>query len=153
MIALGLIKLNYVHFNIGLNDAQYQGAISLLVGGGFFITGGAFLLKRINLLKNGIRTIGTLMELVPEKYTRGNPVFYPVVSFNTETNEKILKQYDIGSSYANSNIGDDVKIIYNKLNPEDFIIDNFTSKLIGPIFSITGVVIIVISVIYIILKS
>jgi hypothetical protein len=128
-------------------DEPYKDIIGLLLGVVFVVIGISSWMKRIRLLKRGIKTTGVVVDF--EAYI-GKSTSYPVVKYKTVTGKWVTKKYYIGSSFTSYKVGDDVPVIYDKNTPEDYLIDNFTSKLIGPVFAIIGLGLIVSSVIHLI---
>lgn len=120
----------------------------LLIGIVFVFIGVSSLLKRRRILKNGIKTTGTLTELNSAKGMRS----FPVVRYKTLDNKYVVKQYDTSGYYSESAVGSDILIIYDKNSIEDYIIDNRTSKFIGPIFTIIGIALLSASIYTLIFK-
>lgn len=63
-----------------------------------------------------------VVEVHREKSVAGSSLFFPVLEFKTYDNRVVRKKYPLGSAQENYREGDEVDVIYNRDNPEDFII-------------------------------
>ena len=85
-----------------------------------------------NVYKNGIRVKGKVLELKKSDEAildDFNQVVFltlykQVIEFKTKENEKILFLHDSGSKYNNLKVGDEITIIYNEKNSDEFYVDD-----------------------------
>jgi len=129
----------------------------LLIAGGAFLVvlGIGKLNERCKLLKTGAKAEGVVFSL-EEEWGVGrerSKLYYPVIRFVTLEKEWVTKRYDIGTNPSAYNEGDRVTVIYDKADIEHFIIDNITTKLLGPVCIIIGVLLMIGVVIYYILHQ
>lgn len=128
----------------------------LLAGGTFLVVLGIGKLnERRKLLKNGAKVEGIVFSL-EEEWGVGkerSKLYYPVIRFVTIEKEWVTKRYGIGTNPAAYNEGDRVIVIYDKVDNEHFIIDNITTKLLGPVCIIIGVLLMIGVVVYYILNQ
>ena len=115
----------------------------LLIAGGAFLVvlGVGKLNERRKLLKTGFKVEGVVFSL-EEEWGVGrerSKLYYPVIRFVTIEKEWVTKRYEIGTNPSAYNEGDRVTVIYDKADNEHFIIDNITTKLIGPVYIIIGI--------------
>lgn len=118
----------------------------LLAGGSFLVVLGIGKLnERRKLLKTGAKVDGVVFS-VEEEWgvgTRRSRLYYPVIRYVTAENEWVTKRYEIGTNPSAYNEGDRVKVIYDKADIEHFIIDNITTKLLGLVRIIIGVLLMI----------
>ena len=116
------------------------------------LTGGAFLtvygIGKINergkLVKTGIRVKGEVTALEERVSNVGSDTgrsinYHPIIRYMASDNEWMNVISDIGTNPAAYKEGDEVNIIYEASNYKHFIIDSFWYKLIGPMLSIVGI--------------
>lgn len=115
----------------------------LLAGGTFLVVLGIGKLnERRKLLKTGAKVEGVVFSL--EKVRGSGKGYYtydyfPVIRYVTLEKEWVTKRYDIGTNSSAYNEGDRVIVIYDKADIEHYIIDNITTKLLGPVCIIIGI--------------
>jgi hypothetical protein len=128
----------------------------LLAGGAFLVVLGVGKLnERRKLLKTGAKVEGVVFSM-EEEWGVGrerSKLYYPVIRYVTIEKEWVTKRYEIGTSPPAYNEGDRVTVIYDKVDNEHFIIDNITTKLLGPVCIIIGVLLIIALGIYYILHQ
>jgi hypothetical protein len=124
------------------------------------LVGGAFLLvlgigkrnEREKLLKTGFKVEGVVFDIekswsvidgvVDDGVSGRNFNYYPIIRYVTLEKEWVTKKYEIGTNPSTYNIGDKVTVIYDAMDIEHFIIDNYQTKLAGLIFIVVGVTLI-----------
>lgn len=116
-----------------------------LTGGAFFLTLGIGKLnERRKLLRIGVKAEGVVFSVEYERSSdNSRGIYYPVVRYKTTENEWVTKQYGIGSSPSAYTEGDEVNIVYDITDSKHFIIDNWQTKLFGPLMMIIGILLIV----------
>lgn len=128
----------------------------LLAGGTFLVVLGIGKLnERRKLLKNGAKVEGIVFSL-EEEWGVGkerSKLYYPVIRFVTIEKEWVTKRYGTGTNPTAYNEGDRVIVIYDKVDNEHFIIDNITTKLLGPVCVIIGILLMIGVGIYYILNQ
>lgn len=85
-----------------------------------------------NIYKNGIRVKGKVLELKKSDEAildDFNQVIFltlykQVIEFKTKENKKIVFLHDSGSKYNNLKVGDEITIIYNEKNSDEFYVDD-----------------------------
>jgi hypothetical protein len=95
--------------------------------------------KISKILNVGISVEGVVMRTERDPSPRSS-MYYPVVRFVTADKEWITKQYDVGGQLNAYKEGDKLTVVYDPKDPENFIIDNTRSKILGPLFIAIGVV-------------
>lgn len=119
----------------------------------FLIAGLGFIKKNKRIRQAGAKVKGVVHWVETSTDADGCLTYYPVIRFATsESQEWITKRYDVGGQESAYKYGDEVAVIYNTTNPEDFIIDDKRSRNIGPIFLTIGITGVVISVILMVVK-
>jgi hypothetical protein len=113
----------------------------ILLAGGVFLTvlGIGKMRGRRKLLKNGIRVEGRVIE---NHFSVSGQIYYPVIRYVTLEKDWVTKKYDIGSSPPAFKEGETVKVIYSPDNHEQFMLDNWHSKLFAPALIIVGIALI-----------
>ncbi|WP_419698852.1 DUF3592 domain-containing protein [Mucilaginibacter sp. NFX135] len=114
----------------------------LLASGAFLVVLGIGKLnERRKLLKTGAKVDGVVFS-VEEEWgvgTRRSRLYYPVIRYVTIEKEWVTKRYEVGTYPPAYNEGDHVTVIYDLADIEHYIIDNITTKLLGPVFIILGI--------------
>jgi hypothetical protein len=80
-----------------------------------------FLFKIKKLLRIGIDVEGTVIETIKSD-NNNSFVSYPLIKFNTQKNENVISQYNIGTFLNFFKKNQKVRVIYNTQNPQDFFI-------------------------------
>ncbi|PKM42401.1 MAG: hypothetical protein CVV05_18445 [Gammaproteobacteria bacterium HGW-Gammaproteobacteria-1] len=89
--------------------------------------------NRWKLRRNGVRTMGTVVDISVSGITT-EKAFYPVVEFKTDTGNKIRFRGTTGTAYSPSyQQGQLVKVIYSQQEPWNAKIDNFEQLWLGPV--------------------
>jgi hypothetical protein len=110
---------------------------------GFFVMGfGAIkIFIRRQLFKNGIRVIGTVVG-IDERRDDGKLMYHPIFTYQTINNEEITHRSATGYSVSMFSIGDEVKIIYDPSEKDNFIVDNLMGNIVGYLIAAPGVIVI-----------
>lgn len=111
------------------------GGIFLLVGLIIASVGAYFFRSTQDLLKNGLRSTGKVVEL---RKTRS---YKPVVEFETADNRTIIAVCKVGSTPPRYKVGDSVTVLYRAASPQDISLDEpfqlwFLSWLLGGLGSL-----------------
>lgn len=115
--------------------------ISLLLFGGIglviFVIGIGWSYKRLELYNNGIRTVGTVVEINQSTSTDSkgyrSTSYYPVVEFLTFDKKTHKFLGSTGSSASEYFTGAEVDLIYNPAKPSDAQIVDFSQFWLGPL--------------------
>lgn len=110
---------------------------------GFFIIGIGLvkIILRRQLFKNGIRVIGKVTA-IDESFEGGKRMYHPVFTYQTVNDETITHRSAIGYSSTGFSVGDEVKIIYDPTEKDNYIVDNFLGNIAGYLIAIPGLAII-----------
>lgn len=92
--------------------------VSFVVGSVFTYLAIKEALARYDLLVSGVRTNGTVNEVV-RKEKSGDTFYYPVFEFYDQSNVKHLVEAQEGSWPSSYNKGDKVSLVYDPKNPEN----------------------------------
>lgn len=109
-----------------------EGYILLAIGLALILIAIVTFFIKNNVYKNGIRVKGTVLELKKSDEAildDFNQVIFltlykQVIEFKTKENEKIVFIHDSGSKYNNLKVGDEITIIYNEKNSDEFYVDD-----------------------------
>jgi hypothetical protein len=73
------------------------------------------------VLRNSKRSIATVIQNRREKgsWAGDNDIYYRIISFYTDKNERITQELKAGSEYETP-LGSTIEVIYNPKNPHDF---------------------------------
>lgn len=106
---------------------------AIILGLIFMGFGVRFYLSMSNFKKYALKTTGKVIDVTTNKSKAGGLVYSPVILFTTETGEQI--KY-FAQRYRNEKytIGEDIKILYNKENPNQAYLDNKTGVFGGVYF-------------------
>lgn len=90
------------------------------------------------LTRLGILTEGTIIgfESSPDE---DGITYFPKVSYITLSNERIIKNHNVGYNTKLYKIGDSVPVFYDVADNNRFIIDDKRTRITGPGFLIVGV--------------
>ncbi len=72
------------------------------------------------LINKGRRTQGTIIDNIYKPDNEGSGVYYPVIEFTTDKNEKIKKELNVGTNPERP-IGQIVTVLYDPQNPADSV--------------------------------
>lgn len=129
--------------DFNLTDRTFYEIIIGLVGIYLTIYGLSISALMMKLLRSGIRTEGEVVEI--KRKAKGGRTwrrtynYYPVIIYQTFTGP-IKQDYDIvKTDPCLYQLWETVPVIYDKNDPNKFVIDNFSSKLAGPASFILGV--------------
>lgn len=106
---------------------------------GLILLGGALYLyqdKQAFLEKSEVAQ-GTVVELLSTK-SKNSISYRPVVQFITKVGEKIKFSSSVGSNPASYNVGENVEVLYDPINPNKAEINGFSSLYLAPL--ILGVI-------------
>ena len=109
-----------------------EGYILLAIGIALILIAIVTFFIKNNVYKNGIRVKGKVLELKKSDEAildDFNQVVFltlykQVIEFKTKENEKIVFLHDSGSKYNNLKVGDEINIIYNEKNSDEFYVDD-----------------------------
>jgi hypothetical protein len=101
--------------------------------------------EKRRLLRSGIRVNGTVFQVVNDGHSNST-TYYPVVRFLTKEKDWVTERYKIGANQWSYKEGQDVKVIYDPLNPGKFLLDDVRSKALSPVFIYGGALLIVIAI-------
>lgn len=128
--------------NIDLSEANYAEILGTLTGLYCLVYGNGLRSKYQKLLERGVRVEGEVIEIKAKTgWTANNrfmPTYYPIVRFVTD-NGPIAEKYDVFS--ANPSIykqWEVVSVIYDPLDNKNFILENTSSKVAGPLLMLIG---------------
>ena len=82
----------------------------------------SFLLFKSNIdfFKNGIKTLGTIVDIEMTIDGEGNKSFLPILKFTNIENKNLISRNHRSSNYSLTyKIGEEIIIIYNPKNPND----------------------------------
>jgi len=120
--------------------------LGLIIGIAIFVPGLIITRKRVRLLKRSKKVRGKVLRIIQDEDEAYSSLYYPVVEFKTAEKETIVKQYHIGSQFTAYSEDTQVVILYDKTNPEKFVIDTVKDELMGIALITVGIVTIVISI-------
>ncbi len=118
----------------------------------FTITGTRFYLSMLQLKKISISVTGKVIDVTTNKSKTGGLVYSPVIAFTTENGQQI--KYS-AQRYRNEryNIGEDIKILYNKENPNQAYLNTKADIFGGAYFLLAaGIICIGVSIFLVIKK-
>jgi hypothetical protein len=101
--------------------------------------------EKRRLLNQGIRVDGVVFQLIHD----GNsisPTYFPVIRFTTEQNDLVTEKYKIGGNKYIYKEGEQVRVIYDALNPARFLLDDTRSKALSPVLIYGGLALILASI-------
>ena len=109
-----------------------EGYILLAIGIALILIAIVTFFIKNNVYKNGVRVKGKVLELKKSDEAildDFNQVVFltlykQVIEFKTKENEKIVFLHDSGSKYNNLKVGDEITIIYNEKNSDEFYVDD-----------------------------
>jgi hypothetical protein len=141
--------------NIELRESNYAELLGALLGVYCMVYGNGFRSKYQRLLKHGVRVNGEVIELVEKAgwgiNNRYSPTYCPIIRYVTD-NGPVAEKYDIVSS--NPSIykqWETVSVIYDSSNHKNFILENTSSKISGPLLMLIGFAVIITALIFYIL--
>ena len=118
--------------------------------GGMFLTvglviasvGGYFFCSTRELIRSGLRSVGTVVEL---RKSPTNRSFYPIVRFETSDNRTITAATKIGSNPPTHKVGESVTVLYRAVSPEHIRLETpfhlwFLTCLFGGLGLVFGIV-------------
>jgi len=104
--------------------------IGMLIGGGFLLTGA------LHLSSVGIRTDGSVTQIVRQTSSSSNGgssmTFHPVVAFVTASGQQESFESSSGSSISYYSVGDKVTVLYDPAHPDNASIDSWTELWLAP---------------------
>lgn len=109
-----------------------EGYILLAIGIALILIAIVTFFIKNNVYKNGIRVKGTVLELkksdeaILDDFNQVTflTLYKQVIEFKTKENKKIVFLHDSGSKYNNLKVGDEITIIYNEKNSDEFYVDD-----------------------------
>lgn len=109
---------------------------------GLCLLGGSFYhyQERQAFLEKAESTQGTVIELIPTK-SKNSTSYYSLVEFTTKTGEKIRFSSSISTNPPTYDVGENVEVLYDPLDPKRADINGFFSLYLMPlIFGILGTI-------------
>nr|WP_294943294.1 DUF3592 domain-containing protein [uncultured Mucilaginibacter sp.] len=142
--------------NIDISDRTYGELLGAIAGLYTLVLGNGKRAQFSKLLRTGIRVQGQVVEIKVKRWSWGTNSrqarFYPVIHFKTVDSGPISGDYDLfasnPSAYA---LWEKVEVVYDPANHKNFMLDNFSSKMIGFVFMLLGLASLSASVIFYIL--
>ena len=84
-----------------------------------------------NFVQAAEQADGTVIDLVAERVEKGGTVYYPVVAFTDKQGQRYEHRSSTGSNSPPA-IGDNVRILYDRENPQSAKIDQWLYLYLGP---------------------
>jgi hypothetical protein len=135
---------------MNLSEADYTEILGTLIGAYCMIYGNGLLSKSKKLTKRGVRVEGEVIEIKTKGWGE-DITYYPIVRYVTDKGP-IAEKYDVVSSnppiYSQ---WETVRVIYDPLDNKNFILENTSSKVAGPLLIVIGSAIIIAAVVFYIL--
>lgn len=125
--------------------------IFILIGLAMFVFGILSCIQLNKKLKNGIKTIGTIVNIKKErtKALQGadelSDIYYKYQIIFKDLEDKEVSDWSDFKTQTKFEIGSEIEVIYNKTNSEEFIIFPSSQKRLFIIFFIIGLVFIIIA--------
>jgi hypothetical protein len=142
--------------NIDLSEKNYAEILGALAGLYCLVYGNGFRSKYQMLLKRGIRVKGEVIEIKAKTNWSSvdgfSTTYYPVIRYVTN-HGPIVGKYDLISS--NPSVYEQweaVSVIYDPFNDKNFIIENTSSNISGPLLMVIGFAVIVAALVFYILE-
>jgi hypothetical protein len=107
--------------------------IFLLVGLGMLGGAGYLFVDTRQDVARGAHADGIVIDLIAERDSDGDDVYYPRVRFLTPASEPMEFTGSVGSSPAAFDVGEAVAVLYNPTDPRDARIDSFFQLWFGPL--------------------
>lgn len=101
--------------------------------------------EKRRILSKGIRVDGVILQVINDGNST-SPTYYPVVKFYTEQDEQVTEKYKLWGNKWTYKEGEQVKVIYDQLNPGKFLLDDPRSKVLSPVFIYGGILLILVSI-------
>lgn len=125
-----------------MSPIRIIGTIFLIVGLVIASVGGFFFFSSQDLVRNGLRASGTVIELRKAPTSKG---YTPVVQFETADHQVITAVGKIGSNPPMHKAGDSVTVVYRAESPEEITLDDplelyFFTYLFGGIGSVFAMI-------------
>lgn len=105
-------------------DKELLHILSIALGGCLFVLFYVFRTRqRNNYLKHGVKTIGTVIDVVRDvDLRRGGRYYYPVVKFILQNGDWFIRQHSDGNLPPKYKKGDKVTVVYKEASPESYMI-------------------------------
>ncbi|MEG1480915.1 DUF3592 domain-containing protein [Clostridium sp.] len=109
-----------------------EGYVLLTIGGILFLATIVTFFMKYNIYRNGVRVIGNVLELkksdeaILDDFNQVTFVtlYKQVIEFTTIEGEIIKFLHDSGTKFRDLKVGDEIKVVYNKKNTNDFYVDD-----------------------------
>lgn len=138
-----------IHFQIlGKNECKLRRTNSFNRGRFFSGLGYGKQSERKKLLSRGIKAEGRVIELILNRSHNSADTYSPVIKFETVDKECVVQEYDINGTSEKYRMGDNVTVIYEAGNARHFIVDNKSTRLLGPVFISVGLALIAGVIVY-----
>lgn len=107
--------------------------VFLLVGLGMLGGAGYLFVDTRHDIATGVGAEGVVIDLIAERDSDGDDVYYPRVRFATPAGEPVEFTGSVGSSPPAFDIGEAVAVLYNPSDPRDARIDSFFQLWFAPL--------------------
>lgn len=139
--------------NIDISDRTYAELLGLLGGVVLLLTGNAQRAKHNKLTRTCIRVEGEVVEIKATRRRnldfREKPNYYPVIRFETKELTPIIGEHDVfASSPSVYRLWEKVNIIYDPVDPQNFTVDNASTKLAGLVSTLIGALMLIAAIIF-----
>ena len=106
------------------------------------LSGWLMMRKMKRTAANSSVATGKVVHVTFEIAITGPAVYYPVIEFTTESGTVIRKKYPVGDAQKRYEVGDELDVIYNKEDPEDFILKGNPAATFAVLFFFLGIILI-----------
>jgi hypothetical protein len=128
--------------NIDLSEANYTEILGVLIGAYCAVYGNEFHRKYQRLLKHGLRVNGEVIEIVGKTRWGVNDRFattyYPIIRYETNDGPVAMKYDFIKSNPSIYKQWETVSVIYDPKDHKNFILENASSRISGPLLMLIG---------------
>ncbi len=107
--------------------------VFLVVGLGMLGGAGYLFVDTRHDVATGVSADGVVIDLIAERDSDGDNVYYPRVRFLTPAGEPVEFTGSVGSSPAAFDVGEPVAVLYNPSAPRDARIDSFFQLWFAPL--------------------
>ncbi|WP_133273432.1 DUF3592 domain-containing protein [Hymenobacter radiodurans] len=115
----------------------------ILLGGAFLYVARYLYQKRANLKKTGIETSGIVYRFQKQDDDNESVTYAPVFRFVTFSEEVVFVQHWLGSGRPSLRVGQEVRILYNPLNPQEYVLNYRLVDWKALLCALVGIVLIV----------
>lgn len=141
--------------NINLSEANYTEVLGVLIGTYCAVLGNGFYRKYQRLLKHGLRVNGEVIEVVGNTRwginDRFATTYYPIIRYETNDGPVVMKYDFVKSNPSIYKQWETVAVIYDPKDHKNFVLENTSSGISGPLLMLIGFGAIITAVIFYIL--